>query len=322
MLKNKYPYIILFSLFTGCVEHIFFIKIEPNGNYNINYQCNGNLDDLKNYDFPIPDLPNWEITSPIKKKNKSYFFSSNKNFNNNEITLDNFSSNDSVPYAARVKHPINIYKTNYLFFETITFKCSFKSRQAYYKYPTLTNWINDPDNRTENTIKEILKYIINQSIDDANLSFNIYPIIKNDVNKWYQNKISDLSDSIIFNNFENFITQGGNIIKSNLINKTTNIDSIINIYKMEADITMNLIDDDFNIKINIPNKIFSHNADTIINDTLIWKFSVNDFLNNDKELFTYSYKIIYLNMLIFLLSVLFLFIYKKTYFLDKYINIL
>ena len=77
MLKNKYSYLVLFLLLTSCVEHIFFIKIEPTGNYNINYQCNGNLDDIKNYDFPIPNHTNWEITSPIQKKGGSYYFSSN-----------------------------------------------------------------------------------------------------------------------------------------------------------------------------------------------------------------------------------------------------
>jgi len=313
MLKNKYSYLILFLLFTGCVEHIFFIKIEPTGNYNINYQCNGNLDDIKNSDFPIPNDRNWEITSPIQKKGNSYYFSSNKNFKKNDVTLDHFSFNDSIPYQSVLKHPINIYKTNYLFFEIISFKCTFKSRQAYYKYPSLRNWLNGPENNSENIIKEILFYIINQSIDDANLGFNIYPIIKNDVNKWYQNAVSTVADSIIFNNFEDYLTQGKKIIKSNLMNQTTNIDSIINIYKMEADITMNLIDDDFNMKINIPHNIFSQNADTIINDTLIWKFSIKDFLNNDKELYANSYEIIYLNFILLLIFIIIFLFIKKLY---------
>ena len=314
MFKKKIHYLILLFTLNGCVEHVFFINIKPTGNYNINYQCNGNLDDINNFDFPIPNTPDWEITNNIKKKNDSYFFSANRNFKNNERILTNFSNNDSIPYESKLKHPLTVKKTNYIFLKLISFECTFKSRETKYKYPSLSKWLDDPNNDTDNIIKEILKYIINQSIENANLGFNIYPIIKNDINKWFNNQINHLPDSIIFNNFENYLNKGSSIIKSNLINDAINIDSLINIYKLEADITMNLIDDDFNFKIKMPNYIFSHNSDTIINDTLIWQFSIKKFSNNNNNIYAHSYKILYFNIIIFFIIIFFVFIFKKNIF--------
>lgn len=316
-MKLKLNYLIIFLLFSSCVEHIFYIDIKPNGNFNINYQCKGDLEDITNYDFFVPNLSDWEITSSFEEKNGTYYFSSNKNYTKNELVPENFISTDSIPYTALVKHPININKSNFFFFQIINFKCTFKSRQVNIKYPKLYNWINNPKNQPEGMIKEILNYLFEQAINDCQLGFNIYPIIKNDINNWFKNNVNHLQDSVIFNNFDDYLIQGSNIIKTNLLNNYVNIDSIINIYKKEVDITTNLIDDDFNIQIKIPNNIFSHNSDTIIDGILHWDFSINDFLINDKKLYAYSYEIFYLKFLLFFISIIFIIIIKKKYILFR-----
>ena len=53
---------------TGCVEHIIYININPKGNFNIDYKCQSDLEYITNFDYLIPNLPNWEITSSISKK--------------------------------------------------------------------------------------------------------------------------------------------------------------------------------------------------------------------------------------------------------------
>ena len=310
-MKNKSYYLIFLFFLSGCVEHIFLIDIKPTGDANINYESSGNLDDMKNIDYPLPNSSDWEITSPIYKKNNTYFFSANKNFYKNHKITENFSSSDSIPYYATLKHPIKIKKLNFILLETILFKCSFKNRQAHNKYPKLEKWLHDPDKNPEGMIKEILKYIINQSIHDANLGFNIFPIVQNDINNWFNDNINQIPDSIIFNDFDNYLNQGKSIIQSNLMTQITNIDSIINIYKTEVEITMNLIDDDFKMKVIMPNTIFMHNSDTIINEILIWELGLKDFIKNDKNLYAYSYQIKYINIFIFLVIIFLYYLQKK-----------
>ena len=311
-MNNKSYYIIFLFFLSGCVEHIFLINIKPTGNFNINYESSGNLDDMKNIDYPLPNSSEWEITSPIHKKNNEYFFSSNKNFNQNEKITGNFTSSDSIPHSISLKHPIEIKKSNFILFEIISFKCSFKNRQAHNKYPKLEKWLDNPDNNPKGMIKEILMYIINQSIHDANLGFNIFPIVQNDINNWFNNHINQIQDSIIFNDLDNYLNQSKNIIQSNLMIQKTNIDSIMNIYKREAEITMNLIDDDFKMKVNMPNTIFIHNSDTLINEMLIWEFGLEGFIKNDKNLYSYSYKINYINIIISLVFLIISYFYKKN----------
>ena len=111
-MNNKFLYLIFLLLFPSCVEHIFLIKIEPNGNFNINYSANGDLKDLQNDDFALPNSVDWKIEHQIQKKNDNYFFSSHKDFNLNDKIPDSFNINDSIPYSSLLKHPINL---NYLY---------------------------------------------------------------------------------------------------------------------------------------------------------------------------------------------------------------
>ena len=315
-MNNKLLYLIFLLLFPSCVEHIFLIKIEPNGNFNINYSANGDLKDLQNDDFSLPNSVDWKIEHQIQKKNDNYFFSSHKNFNLNDKIPDSFNINDSIPYSSLLKHPININKTNYIFFELFTFKCSFENRQVSKKYPKLQKWLLNTEDDPEGIVKEILKYIFTQTINDANLDFNIYPIVNNEFNNWIISNVNNIEDSIIFNNFDQYIIDGKKVIESNIMHNKTNLDSIIHIYKKEAEITINLIDDDFKFSLNIPNQIFSNNSDKVLNDILIWEFGLEEYLDKNKVLYAYSYRIIYLNTLIFLFLIIFILIYKKIVLID------
>ena len=59
------------------------------------------------------------------------------------------------------------------------------------------------------------------------------------------------------------------------------MDSVFKELEDEFRTTLNLVDDDFQFSILLPGKLISSNADTIIADTLIWNYSVKDFLNDD-----------------------------------------
>ena len=169
--------------------------------------------------------------------------------------------------------------------------------------------------------KEILQYIIEQTIFDCNLGFNIFPIVKNDIDKWFNNNINPIQDSIIFINFDEYLNEGSKIIQSNLTTTFINIDSIINIYKQEIDLTLNLIDTNFKMRVKLPNYILYHNADTLINGIFYWNFSINNFLNTNKNFYVYSYNIFYKKILILFISIIFLYILKKYIDFIRIVNI-
>ena len=208
-MKKKINYILLFLILTGCVEHVFLIDINPQGNFNITYECQGDKEDIYNYDFFIPNSPDWEINT-LTNKNDNYIFIAQKKFLINEIIPNNFMMIDSIPYSSTLKHPISITKKNYYFFETINFECTFENRQVENKYPILKEWIKNPE--TDGIAIEVYKYIIEQTINDLNLNFNIFPIVNNNFNDWFIKNINHLSDTILIKNFDIQESQMNNYI--------------------------------------------------------------------------------------------------------------
>ena len=70
--------LILFS--QNCVEHIFQINVSPMGNFLIQYQGTGDMEDLTNSDFPVPNNQDWEIISNFEESKKKIFGDARERF--------------------------------------------------------------------------------------------------------------------------------------------------------------------------------------------------------------------------------------------------
>ncbi len=302
-IKNILFLFILILFSQNCVEHIFQINVSPMGNFLIQYQGTGDIEDLTNSDFPVPKYHDWEIISNFVEMDESYVFSSRKEFQTNEPIPNNYFQGDSIPKEALLKHPMGITKNNYYFFNTYNFKCEFLTRDVITKYPKLADFIKNKDNPPVGWMQEMFASLFIQTLDASNIGFNRYPIIKKNIDTWINNTILSLEDSTLFSNLNTYKKEGLDILKSNIINNKNNIDSIFNFFEMEATTTLNLNDDVFSFKVILPGKLNNSNADSISINTLFWKLSVSDFLDADKLIFANSY-IIYQKRLMISFTIL------------------
>ena len=286
-MKKKLHYFIFIFILNGCVEHFFYIDIKPDADININYK--------KNYIEKNTLLP------PI---NPTY---------TNKFLLNVLKLNDH--YEKLLTQPIVIKNENYYFFQIKSLEITFKKRNITNQYPILLNLINKKEISTDGISKETIKFIFNQTIEDCNFGFNIFPIVKSDVENWYKS-FANKSDSVIFKNYDIFIKQGKEIINTHLSNSNLDIklDSILNFYISDAALTINFMKDNFNFEINWDEKIFYSNADSSINNKFLWNFSFFDFNEKDLQINIKSLQINHKKLLFLLLMIIFIFIYKKNIF--------
>ena len=284
-MKKKLHYFIFIFILNGCVEHFFYIDIKPDADININYK--------KNY---------------IEKN--TLFTAINPNYTN-KFLLNVLKLNDH--YEKLLTQPIVIKNENYFFFQIKSLEITFKKRNITNQYPILLNLINKKEISTDGISKETIKFIFNQTIEDCNFGFNIFPIVKSDVENWYKS-FANKSDSVIFKNYDIFIKQGKEIINTHLSNSSLDIklDSILNFYISDAALTINFMKDNFNFEINWDEKIFYSNADSSINDKFLWNFSFFDFNEKDLQINIKSLQINHKKLLFLLLMIIFIFIYKKN----------
>ena len=284
-MKKKLHYFIFIFILNGCVEHFFYIDIKPDADININYK--------KNFAAKNTLLP---------AKNPSY---------TNKFLLNILEFNDH--YEKLITQPIVMKNENYYFFQIKSLEITFKKRNITKQYPILLNLINKKEISTDGISKETIKFIFNQTIEDCNFGFNIFPIVKSDIENWYKS-FDNKSDSVIFKNYDTFIKQGKEIINTHLSNSNFDIklDSILNFYISDAALTINFINDNFNFEINWDEKIFYSNADSSINNKFLWNFSIFDFNEKDLQINIKSLQINHKKLLFLLLMIIFIFIYKKN----------
>lgn len=312
LIFNYFSLLVIVLLFgQGCVEHIFFISITPSGGYTIRYDGKGDLEDLTNSDFPVPKSTDWEITSNFEEMDNTFIFSSQKKFDKNEELPDSFFTGDTIPNSALLKHPTCIVSHNYFFITFYKFNCSFENRDVTSRYPKLSEFIHNPDDSPDGWIKDVFSSILLMTLDASKPGFNKYPILKSELNSWMNSTILTIEDSTLFSNLEFYRSEGLDLLKSGISPNKINVDSIFNGFETEANITLDLMDDQFKYHVILPGILSEFNADSLAGDTLYWNFSLSEFLDIDKELTANSYiihkdRIIISLIIVIILLILFL----------------
>ena len=281
-MKKKYL-LIIFLLFSGCVEHYFLFKISPKGTYEVHYSAHGDKLDLENPDFPMPKDNNWIINSTINTiEAESYDYSAKKSFKRNEKFPITFFKSDSIYFQSLLQHPITIKHSNWFFMEFFSFHGKFKGRLANDKYPLILDLIKNKDNKPKNWLHESLSFLLHETLDRTNVEWNAKPIIKNELNNWIKNELKSVNDSILYEELDYYKNWGLDIIMQPISpNLYSDMDSIFKLLEDELRITLDLDGDDFDFDIILPGELKETNADMINGDTLSWNFDITNFIDKD-----------------------------------------
>ena len=275
----RYIFIILCF---GCVEHKYHIVVSPDGSYSFEYQGHGDRQDLTDADVPLPDGLGWLVHSTLSEDADSYDYTALKIFNANESLPSSFYMGDSLYPPSLLSHPINVNYSNWFVKETYTLNARFESRQVSEKYPKVESMIEDIENPNKGWVAEVFNYLFTETLKRTPLEFNQQGMVAIELNRWLNEDISSLSDSELFDDFDQFKEAGLDIIMRPL--PPAHYDAMDSLFKQledEVRITLDLMDDEFEFLITLPGELVSTNADTIRGDTLFWYYSVKDFLSDD-----------------------------------------
>ena len=166
-------------------------------------------------------------------------------------------------------------------------------------------------------MKEALQFILIETLNQSNIDWNIKPIINSELNTWFENDLSVVSDSMLFEDIDYYKNLGLDIIMQPASPKLyNNIDSVFNHLEYELFTTLDLLDDNFEFSIILPGEILSTNADSVSGNNLFWSFSLQDYMNEDYKISASSkiyhserYKWIIIFILLFIFF--FIIIYNK-----------
>ena len=295
----KFNSIILFSLLLlcGCVKNTISIHVTPNGKFDMIIHSHGDENDILDNDFPINNLLNnsdWIISSTIDSNNvDTHDFIAKRQFFANAEVPQNFTINNTAKIHPLLKHDIDVKYRNWILYKTYSVNILFHSREVEDKYPTLMNFIKNPESNYSGLMQEIFFYLFEETLLRSQIEFNQKAIIQKELNTWLQQEVATKTDSTIFEYFDDLKEEGLDLIMHPVNPDFYNeIDSIFNYLEKEYEITQKLIDDDFEIKIILPGTLEKSNHKEQNSDTLKWSFDLKDFMNSDYQIHASS-KIIY-----------------------------
>ena len=285
-IKKILLYLFTLILTSNCVEHKIAIIVEPGGSFNYTHYSTGDKNDILDFDFPLTKNKNWNIESNLEEETDNYYYKFERLFDSNSDFPKSFYKEDSINSDALLKHDIKVDYSSTFIYEYYNLNVIFQGRNATSKYPLLRNFIIDQENPPLNWVHDGLSYIFNQALLEIDFGFNIENIIKHAIAEWLEKIKQDYNNDNLKENFDLVKNEGINIVKSNLINGS--IDSFIqsiNKFEQEARITIDLSDDIFEFLTVIPGYLQETNADSIFNDTLLWRFSGIDIVDHNYEIF-------------------------------------
>ena len=280
---QKFYSLFIVLLFSACVEHKFFFHLSPDGGYGVNYSAHGDKSDLRDHDFTMPSGFEWAIHSTMDQiEVESYDYSAHKLFNRNETFPTSFYNGDSIYSKSLLQHPTIIKHSNWFFWEKYKFEVKFVGRKVESKYPLVRQFMEDIENPPTGWIREVLIYLLTETLNQTDLEWNTRPIITAELNNWIEETLQSVNDSTIFEELDYYKNLGLDVIMQPappiLYNE---MDSIFKTLEDELKITMDLFDDSFEFQLILPGILELNNADSLAGDTLFWSLNLENYLNED-----------------------------------------
>jgi hypothetical protein len=155
-------------------------------------------------------------------------------------------------------------------------------RKVKSKYPLIGELIKDTENLPDGWMKEALEYLLTETLHQSNIEWNTRPIITAELANWINTDLQAVNDSTLFEEMDYYKNLGLDIImhpaSPNIYNE---IDSIFKTLEDGLQITLDLIDDNFEFQLILPGILEYTNADSLAGDTLFWSFQLEDYMNED-----------------------------------------
>ena len=289
MLKSLYPILLLFLLLNiSCVENIVFIQVYPDGQIYLKIVSLGDSTDIHDNDFqhPLKNKSNsnssynlikkdslWETTTEIIYKDSIFDF--------NPITSLGFNFQRSE----EKKTLSTLYN----------FKMEFIGRAIKQNYPLLYKALKYNMLDSLEWLPEALTVIINQSLTDLE---NETIEIKNTINKarlvnHFKNSFARITT---FEELEYIQKNRLEFIKTTIKpfklgeNFALILAEKMKMHENRLTASLGLKDDSFVVKLLMPGKMFSANAVSMNQDTLVWQFGLDSLLNDNYILSASSIK--------------------------------
>ena len=278
-----YKIFCILLLLSACVEHKFLFHVSPNGSYEVKYSAHGDKIDLQDHDFPMPSGAKWVIHSTMEQiEAESYDYTAHRFYKRNEKIPETFFTGDSIYSESLLKHPTEVKHYNWFFWETFLFNGRFKGRLMESKYPLIAQLKASPDDPPEHWLQDGITYLLSETLNRIPLDWNTRPIIEAELQKWIQNDLQTVNDSILFEDLDYYKNLGLDVIMQpappDLYSK---MDSIFKSLEDELKISMDLDGDNFIYKLILPGVLQSTNADSLLGDTLLWSFELTNYMNED-----------------------------------------
>ena len=269
-------------LVIGCIEHTFFIHIQPNGDFKMEYTASGDKMDILNSDFPIPTGTDWIISSTLDLPDiETPEYSAKRVFGNGEPVPDSFFTNDSIYPSSLIRHPLSVKYRNWWIKEIYEFSMVFNSRKVGEKYPKMAKNFEKGAGE-EGWLKEVLVYLFNETLTRSITGFNREPVIRKELESWLAENVVNQLDSILLKNWAFLKRDGMDVLMQTIEpDSYSKMDSIFKVLEDEAEITMELVDDIFELSVVMPGELGISNADTTKGDTMTWIFNISNYQDDD-----------------------------------------
>ena len=280
-------------LFCGCVEHLFFIRIFPEGQTEILIRSTGDSTDIYDSDFLHPgDTQIWatSITKEIPDDEPVWVMES-RGF----ISTENTSFPGDERFGVQ-QYPMEVSKTKGWITTTYTYSQTFSGRGIYTKVPLLGEAIRNNESTDSTQWKtESFNYIMRESLkqiaQDTSiiLPYGMEERLLTHFNNYlsrvdYEHLYGELSTNklkLLHTIFAPF----SNELASDFIPKLA---TAMIPYERDISVITGLQDDQFNFALIMPGRVVETNADTLAGDTLKWSFGLNEFLNDSYTLHAQS----------------------------------
>jgi len=281
--RVNFLFILFFIIiFTSCVEHNISIIVYPEGSFDYDHSATGDKKDLLDFDFPLPTGLDWVINHNFNENSEEYHFRAVKNFKDGENFPQSFFNSDSISNEILLDHHFSIDYSNKFIRENWDINITYSSRKASEKYPLVVQFLKDQDNPPADWVFNGLTYIFNQALSETDIGFNLEPMVKLDLEHWLNKINQNYNNESLQSNFEFIKNEGIKIICKNLLEKASiQFTDLVDKYENEARITIDLADDIIELTTVMPGLLISSNADSTFGDTLLWRFSGVDILDDD-----------------------------------------
>jgi len=279
-MKIRWFTIPAFVILSGCVEHLLTISLLPDGSSNLILKSKGDARDLYDDDFPHPSGWINDTTWTINKDNQDTTW---------VLKSQLFSKDSAFVFGPKGRPVIHVLRkvTHENISTSYSLTVRFIGRGVYSKYPKVGPvLLNEAPKDSTQWQRDVLRYLYRKVILDVPFpekgdltQERLIHHLELSIDNEYTPIKGQLPDH------REFLTAAIRPFQSELpVGYADSLVSALQPYLTELNRLQGLQDDSFVIKAFLPGKLVFTNADSLVQDTLVWKVKLANFIQDDYAL--------------------------------------